>query len=72
MPPGGESYAQLLVRVQAWHATLDRDTIVVAHGGIARTLFVHFGLLPPAVAPMHDVDQGVVYEFAAGSLRRHE
>lgn len=72
VPPGGESYAQLLLRVQAWHSEVERDTIVVAHGGIARTLIVHFGIMPPAAAPKGDVDQGVVYEFAAGSVRRHE
>lgn len=72
VPPGGESYAQLLVRIQGWHATLDRDAIVVSHGGVARTLFVHFGLLRPAVAPVHDVDQGVVYDLAPGKLARYD
>jgi broad specificity phosphatase PhoE len=71
VPPGGESYAQLLVRVKAWQQSLSSDTIVVSHGGVARTLFVHFGLLAPAVAPVHDVDQGVVYELAPGRLERH-
>ena len=71
VPPGGESYAQLLLRIQAWHATLDRDSVVVSHGGVARTLFVHFGLLRPAVAPVHDVDQGVVYELATGKMVRY-
>lgn len=72
VPPGGESYAALLLRIQAWHATLDRDAIVVSHGGVARTLFVHFGLLRPAVAPVHDVDQGVVYDLAPGKLARYD
>jgi broad specificity phosphatase PhoE len=35
-PAGGESYADLLVRVRAWHATLRHDSVVVAHGGTAR------------------------------------
>ncbi len=69
-PPGGESYADLLVRVRQWHATVARDTVVVAHGGVARTLIVHFGIEPPAAAPMHDVEQGVVYQFAPGRLVR--
>jgi broad specificity phosphatase PhoE len=71
VPPGGESYARLLLRIAAWHSTLARDSVVVSHGGVARTLFVHFGLLKPAVAPVHDVDQGVVYELAPGQLSRH-
>ncbi len=71
IPPGGESYAQLLLRVRDWHEGVDRDTIAVAHGGVARTLIVHFGIMPPATAPLGDIDQGVVYEFAAGRLTRH-
>ncbi len=71
VPPGGESYAQLLVRVKAWHATVDRDTVVAAHGGVARTLVVHFGIAPPAAAPVRDVEQGVVYEFAPRRMSRY-
>jgi broad specificity phosphatase PhoE len=70
-PPAGESYADLLVRVQEWHATVARDTIAVAHGGVARTLIVHFGIEPPAAAPVHNIEQGVVYRFAPGSLTRY-
>ena len=69
-PPGGESYADLLVRVRQWYATVARDTVVVAHGGVARTLIVHFGIEPPAAAPVHDIEQGVVYAFAPGRLMR--
>ena len=70
VPPGGESYADLLVRVAAWCATVVRDTVVVAHGGVARTLIVHFGIEPPAAAPVHSIGQGVVYRFAPGRLTR--
>jgi probable phosphoglycerate mutase len=70
MPPGGESYADLLGRVSAWHAGVDRDTIVVSHGGVARTLIVHFEVEPPAAAPIHSIEQGVVYQFARGRLTR--
>ena len=70
-PPGGESYADLLLRVRQWHATLARDTIVVAHGGVARTLIVHFGIEPPAAAPVHNIEQGVVYRFAPARLTRY-
>ncbi len=71
VPPGGESYADLLVRVRDWVSTVARDTVVVAHGGVARTLIVHFGIEPPAAAPVHDIDQGVVYQFAPGKLMRY-
>ena len=71
VPPGGESYADLLVRVRQWLATVVRDTVVVSHGGVARTLIVHFGIEPPAAAPVHDIEQGVVYQFAPGTLTRY-
>jgi broad specificity phosphatase PhoE len=70
-PPGGESYADLLVRVRQWQETVARDTIAVAHGGVARTLIVHFGIEPPAAAPVHNIEQGVVYQFAPGKLMRY-
>ncbi len=70
VPPGGESYADLLVRVSAWQATVARDTVVVSHGGVARTLIAHFGIEPPAAAPVHSIEQGVVYGFAPGQLTR--
>ena len=50
---------------------VDRDTVVAAHGGVARTLVVHFGIAPPAAAPVRDVEQGVVYEFAPGRMSRY-
>ena len=31
-PPGGESYAQVTARISQWYATLERDTVVAAHG----------------------------------------
>jgi broad specificity phosphatase PhoE len=70
VPPGGESYAQLFVRVKEWVATVARDTVVAAHGGVARTLIVHFGIAPAAAAPVHNIEQGVVYQFGPGRLRR--
>ena len=46
LPPGGESYAQVAARVGAWYATLERDTVVAAHGGTARALIAHLALAP--------------------------
>ena len=70
VPPGGESYADLLVRVRQWVATVARDTVAVAHGGVARTLIVHFGIEPAGAAPVHDIEPGVVYQIAPGKLTR--
>ena len=39
-PPGGESYAQLLVRVREWHDSVSGDAVVTAHGGVARAFLV--------------------------------
>ncbi|MBV8566431.1 MAG: histidine phosphatase family protein [Methylobacteriaceae bacterium] len=38
VPPDGESYAMLAVRVLAWLRELQRDTLAVCHGGAARVL----------------------------------
>ncbi len=69
--PQGESYAQLLVRVREWRASVEGDIIVVAHGGVARVLMVLFGVRTPEDAPHGDVEQGVVYEFGPGVMNRY-
>jgi broad specificity phosphatase PhoE len=70
-PPGGESYAQVAVRIRHWYETVARDTVVAAHGGTARALIAHLGLAPPQDAAHYSIDQGVVYLFAANGLTRH-
>lgn len=70
-PPGGESYGDLLARVRAWHDGVTGDIVVSAHGGVARALMVLFGVRSPAEAPHGDVEQGVVFEFAPGTMKRH-
>jgi broad specificity phosphatase PhoE len=71
-PPDGESYAQLFSRVKDWHAGVTGDAVVAAHGGVARALTVVFGIRTPAEAPLGDIAQGVIYEFAPGVMNRHE
>jgi probable phosphoglycerate mutase len=70
--PGGESYAQLELRVRAWYDGLGRDTIVSAHGGVCRALMAHLGVARPEEASMGDVGQGVVYVFDGKTMSRHE
>ncbi|MBV9968729.1 MAG: histidine phosphatase family protein [Xanthobacteraceae bacterium] len=70
-PPGGESYAQLLVRVREWHESLSGDAVVTAHGGVARAFLVLFGIKSTAEAPLGDIAQGVIYEFMPGSVNRY-
>lgn len=55
--PNGESYALVSARVASWLADIDRDTIVVAHGGIMRCLRGHVMELDPAEIPRLDVPQ---------------
>lgn len=38
VPPGGESYAMVGIRVGAWLETLTRPTVAVCHGGVIRVL----------------------------------
>ena len=71
LPPGGESYAQLTVRVRAWHRTVAKDTVVAAHGGTARALIAHLAILPPDDATHYAIDHGVVYVFAENGVTRY-
>src|SRR5260221_12890381 len=52
--PGGESYARLQVRVRAWYESLERDSVVSAHGGVCRALIAHLDLAKPETASMGD------------------
>jgi probable phosphoglycerate mutase len=70
--PGGESYAQLVVRVADWYATVERDTVVSAHGGVCRALIAHLGIAQPEIASTGDIGQGVIYVFGGDGMTRHE
>ncbi|HML12664.1 MAG TPA: histidine phosphatase family protein [Xanthobacteraceae bacterium] len=71
VPPGGESYAQVALRMREWYEALGGNTVVVAHGGTARALIAVLGIAPPAEAPSIDIGQGVVYRFADASMSRY-
>jgi broad specificity phosphatase PhoE len=70
-PPGGESYRDVTARVGAWYATVTQDTVVTAHGGVARALVAHCNILPHEEAVHADIVHGVVYVFAGGTLARY-
>jgi broad specificity phosphatase PhoE len=72
LPPGGENYRQLALRVAAWYSTLTRDTVVCAHGGTGRAMVAVLGIAPPAEAVHHSIDQNVVYILAPSSLTCYE
>jgi broad specificity phosphatase PhoE len=69
--PGGESYAQVQARVSAWYSELSTDTVAVAHGGTARALMVALGFETPQSAADLFIEQGAVYMFAEGGLKKY-
>ena len=70
-PPGGETYEEVARRVGEWHATLDRDTVVTAHGGTGRALVGYLGIAPPEEAAHHPIEQGCVYLFEGQQMTRY-
>jgi probable phosphoglycerate mutase len=70
-PAGGETYADVQVRVRAWYDELRTDTVAVAHGGTCRALMVSLGLETPASAAELYIEQGAVYVFRDGRLEKH-
>ncbi len=67
VPPGGESYAGLSVRVAPWLAELAPDAVVVAHGGVARVLLHLVGGRAVERATSDDIHQGRVLIFEGGA-----
>lgn len=65
-PPNGESYAMLAERVGPWFGELARDTVAVAHGGVARALMVLSRAVPPREAALADIWQGRVLVIGPG------
>jgi broad specificity phosphatase PhoE len=55
--PDGESYLMLFKRVAPALRTLDRDTIIVSHGGISRTILALLAGVSASVAPKLDIPQ---------------
>jgi broad specificity phosphatase PhoE len=71
LPPGGENYRQVALRVGDWHAALQRDTVVCAHGGTGRALLALLDIAPREQAVHQEIDQGVVYVLEKNSLARY-
>ena len=70
-PEGGETYAQVQVRMADWYGSLKGDTVAVAHGGTARALMVALGLETPTSAADLLIEQGAVYVFRDGGLKKY-
>ena len=70
--PGGESYAQLQVRVRSWCDGIEQDTVVSAHGGVCRVLMASLNFVEPMSASVGNVGQGCVYVFNDNGMGRYE
>ena len=70
-PEGGETYAEVQRRMRDWYDAVNGDTIAVAHGGTARALMVALGIETPASAADLLIEQGAVYVFREGGLRKY-
>jgi probable phosphoglycerate mutase len=70
-PPGGETYASVQIRVRDWYDSVLVDTVAVAHGGTARALMVALCIKTPASAADLTIEQGAVYVFGEGGLKKY-
>jgi len=70
-PPGGETYAAVELRMRDWYNSLKADTVAVAHGGTARALMVALGIETQLSAADLTIEQGAVYVFGDGGLRKY-
>ncbi len=69
VPPAGENYQMLLERIMPAFAGLERDTVVVSHGGVMRAALAGFGLERRGQAENLDIWQGRILVVRDG---RHE
>ena len=70
-PKGGETYAQVQQRMRDWYDSVTGDTVAVAHGGTARALMVALGIETPESAADLLIEQGAVYVFGGGGLKKY-
>jgi probable phosphoglycerate mutase len=70
-PEGGETYAEVELRVREWYDSLATDVVAVAHGGTARALMVALGFETPQTAVDLPIQQGAVYVFSADGLQKY-
>lgn len=66
VPPGGESYRMLAERVRPVLAGLERETVIVSHGGVARAVLALVGAVAPQKAAMVEIWQGKLLVVQGG------
>ncbi|MEN3930273.1 histidine phosphatase family protein [Microvirga sp. W0021] len=69
VPPDGESYAMLAERVRPVFENLERDIVVVSHGGVARATLAVMDCIAPEKAPVVEIWQGRILVIAKGSYQ---
>lgn len=69
VPPNGESYAGLALRLTPWLEAIDRDLFVASHGGVARALMHLVAGIAPDIAAEVSIHQGRAIAFAEGGFR---
>lgn len=67
-PLGGESYEDLTVRVNDWLDSIERDSVVVSHGGVSRALRGAVVPVPRADVPRLPVPQDRVLVLRRGFM----
>ncbi len=60
VPPGGESYAMLAERIRPVLEELTGETVLVSHGGVARTVLALVGAVSPQKASLVEIWQGKI------------
>ena len=67
-PKSGESYEDLMTRTRTWLEGIERDAVVVSHGGVSRTLRGHVLNLDFATVPFLDMPQDRVLILQRGAM----
>jgi probable phosphoglycerate mutase len=60
VPPSGESYAMLAERIRPVLAGLERETVLVSHGGVARAVLALCAGVAPQKAALVEIWQGKI------------
>ena len=63
VPPGGESYAQLALRVAPVLDALPDEAVIVSHGGVMRTIIQRYANVPEDEAAVLEMDQDKAWRW---------
>lgn len=67
-PPRGESYADLQLRTLEWLESVERDSVIVSHGGVSRCLRGHLLKLPLEKIPELESPQDKILILKNGTM----